>query len=110
MRHLLNLGHVRIGLIGIREPAGSTLGGVPPARRLLGYRDALTEAGLERRPDYEVFEENSTAGGSAAMAGLLCAKVPLMAVFVASDEMAFGVLRTLRGAGISVPGDMSVVG
>ena len=110
VRHLLNLGHERIGFIGIQEPAGSTLGGVPPAQRLLGYREALTEAGLEQRPDHEVFEENSTAGGSAAMARLLCVEVPPTAVFVASDEMAFGALRTLRGSGISVPGDMSVVG
>ncbi|MHC6220837.1 LacI family DNA-binding transcriptional regulator [Arthrobacter sp. MMS24-S77] len=110
VRHLLNLGHDRIAFIGIQQPAGSTLGGVPPAQRLLGYRDALSEAGLDQRPEYEVFEENTTTGGSTAMARLLCAEVPPTAVFVASDEMAFGVLVTLRGAGISVPGDMSVLG
>lgn len=110
VRHLLNLGHERIGFIGIKEPARSTLGGVPPAQRLLGYRDALAEAGLDAGPGSEAFDENSTAGGSAAMAQLLCAAIPLTAVFVASDEMAFGALRTLRKAGISVPDDMSVVG
>lgn len=110
VRHLLNLGHEQIGFIGIKEPAGSTLGGVPPAQRLLGYRDAIAEAGLDARPDSEAFEENSMAGGSVAMAQLLCAEIPLTAVFVVSDEMAFGALRTLRKAGISVPGDISVVG
>lgn len=110
VRHLLNLGHERIAFIGIEQAAGNTLGGVPPAQRLLGYRDALSEAALDHRPEYEVFEENTTAGGSSAMARLLCAEIPPTAVFVASDEMAFGVLGTLRGAGISVPGDMSVVG
>ncbi|UVJ39198.1 LacI family DNA-binding transcriptional regulator [Arthrobacter sp. CJ23] len=110
VRHLLNLGHERIAFIGIQEVAGSTLGGVPPAQRLLGYRDALAEAGLSASPDDEVLGENTIAGGTAAMAQLLCSATPPTAVFVASDEMAFGALRALRRAGISVPEDMSVVG
>ncbi|MFJ5956994.1 LacI family DNA-binding transcriptional regulator [Paenarthrobacter sp. NPDC092416] len=110
VRHLLNLGHERIAFIGIRQAADSTLGGVPPASRLRGYRDALAEAGFDRVQEHEVHEENSANGGSAAMARLLCAEVPPTAVFVASDEMAFGVLRTLKAAGIEVPGDMSVIG
>lgn len=110
VRHLLNLGHEQLGFIGIQEQPGSTLGGVPPAQRHLGYRDALAEAGLEPDPGTEVFDENTISGGSAAMTRLLCAATPPTAVFVASDEMAFGVLRTLRDAGISVPGDVSVVG
>ena len=109
-RHLINLGHERIAFIGIREAADSTLGGVPPANRLKGYREALAEAGLEPSQDLEVHEENSTAGGSRAMSQLLCAEVAPTAVFVASDEMAFGVLRTLKAGGIEVPGDMSVIG
>lgn len=109
-RHLLNLGHERIAFIGIREAADSTLGGVPPANRLKGYREALGEAGLEPSQDLEVHEENSTAGGSRAMSRLLCAEVAPTGVFVASDEMAFGVLRTLKAGGIDVPGDMSVIG
>ena len=44
------------------------------------------------------------------MSQLLCAEVAPTAVFVASDEMAFGVLRTLKAGGIEVPGDMSVIG
>ncbi|BCW46693.1 LacI family DNA-binding transcriptional regulator [Arthrobacter sp. StoSoilB5] len=110
VRHLLNLGHDRIAFVGIREAADSTLGGIPPAERLKGYREALAEAGLEPTQDLEVHEENTTAGGSRAMARLLCTEVAPTAVFVASDEMAFGVLRTLKAGGIDVPGDMSVIG
>lgn len=110
VRHLLNLGHEQIGFIGIQEQVGSTLGGVPPAQRHLGYRDALAEAGLEPDPGNEVFDENTVSGGSAAMAKLLCAGNPPTAVFVASDEMAFGALRSLRDAGISIPDDVSVIG
>jgi DNA-binding LacI/PurR family transcriptional regulator len=110
VRHLLNLGHDRIAFVGIREAADSMLGGIPPAERLKGYREALAEAGLEPTQDLEVHEENTTAGGSRAMARLLCTEVAPTAVFVASDEMAFGVLRTLKAGGIDVPGDMSVIG
>ena len=60
-RHLLNLGHERIAFLGIREAEGSPLGGVPPAERLLGYREALAEAGLAPEPGLEAAVENTVA-------------------------------------------------
>lgn len=109
-RHLLNLGHQRVAFVGITEAQGTTLGGVPPARRRLGYRDAMAEAGLTPGPGHEVLEANTIAGGAAAMTQLLCAEIPPTAVFFASDEMAFGGLHTLRKSGVRVPEEMSVVG
>lgn len=109
-RHLLNLGHERIAFLGIRDEPGSTLGGVPPAERLLGYRDALAEAGIAADASLERAVENTVSGGSDAMASLLAAAQPPTAVVAASDELAFGVLSTLRGAGLAVPDDISVVG
>ncbi|MEO5321057.1 LacI family DNA-binding transcriptional regulator [Arthrobacter sp. CC3] len=109
-RHLLNLGHERIAFIGIREEEDSTLGGVPPLQRLLGYRQALAEAGRAHEDVLEQFEENSVAGGAAAMSRLLVAERAPTAAFVASDEIAFGVLKVLRRSGLDVPGDFSVVG
>src|SRR5438105_13740192 len=44
------------------------------------------------------------------MARLLAAAPDLDAVFVCSDLMASGALRTLRAQGRRVPGDVSVVG
>ncbi|QHK21755.1 substrate-binding domain-containing protein [Pseudarthrobacter psychrotolerans] len=110
VRHLLNLGHEQIAFIGIRDEEGSTLGGVPPLERLVGYREALAEAGLTLDDAFEQFDENSVAGGAAAMSRLLVAGRPPTAAFVASDEMAFGVLKVLRQAGLEVPRDFSVVG
>ncbi len=109
-RHLLNLGHDRIAFIGIREEEGSNLGGVPPLQRLLGYREALAEAGVPGDGMLEQFDENSVAGGAAAMSRLLVAERIPTAIFVASDEMAFGVLKVLRKAGLDVPRDVSVLG
>jgi DNA-binding LacI/PurR family transcriptional regulator len=110
VRHLLNLGHKRIAFIGIRDEEGSNLGGVPPLQRLMGYREALAEAGLAQEDVLEQFDENSVAGGAAAMSRLLVAEQVPTAAFVASDEMAFGVLKVLRKAGLDVPRDFSVLG
>lgn len=110
VRHLLNLGHERIAFIGIRDDEGSNLGGVPPLQRLTGYREALSEAGLAPDSKLEQFDENSVAGGAAAMSRLLVAEQIPTAAFVASDEMAFGALKVLRKAGLDVPRDFSVLG
>jgi LacI family transcriptional regulator, repressor for deo operon, udp, cdd, tsx, nupC, and nupG len=109
-RHLLNLGHERIAFLGIQDVPGSPLGGVPPAERLLGYREALAEAGIPADPLYEPRVENTVDAGAAAMAELLTAKEPPTALVAASDELAFGALSTLRSAGLSTPADFSVVG
>lgn len=109
-RHLLNLGHRRIAFVGIEHDAGSTLGGIPPAHRLRGYREALAEAGLTADPAIEVFAPNTIAGGQYAASSLLSTALPPTAVVAASDELAFGALAVLRRAGLSVPTDLSVVG
>jgi LacI family repressor for deo operon, udp, cdd, tsx, nupC, and nupG len=109
-RHLVNLGHERIAFVGIQELPGSTLGGVPPAERVLGYRDALGEAGLSEDPTLELGVPNTVDAGAAAMAALLSSAEPPTALVAASDELAFGALATLRGAGLRAPDDFSVVG
>ena len=109
-RHLINLGHERIAFLGIHDEPGSTLGGVPPAERLLGYRAALADAGLHEDPGLVIRGENSVASGAAASAELLTFADPPTAIFAASDEIAFGVLKTLRHSGLRVPEDISVVG
>lgn len=109
-RHLLNLGHERIAFVRIRQEESSPLGGVPPAERLLGYLDAMAEAGLPADPAMAPAVENTVDAGAAAMASLLTAAEPPTALLAASDELAFGALATLRGMGMDVPGDFSVVG
>jgi DNA-binding LacI/PurR family transcriptional regulator len=100
--HLVGLGRRRIATISgqLDTDAG--------AARLRGFREALAVAGL----DGGLVEEGdfSESAGAEAMARLLTAHPDLDAVFVASDNMAAGALRTLRAAGRSVPGDVAVVG
>lgn len=105
-RHLVNLGHERIGLIA--GPV-SGAGGQSGARRA-GYRDALESAGLALDEGLEVVGGFTVDGGAEAMAHLLAGPALPSAVFAMSDEMALGAVRTLQAAGLRVPEDVSVVG
>ncbi|MER7073116.1 LacI family DNA-binding transcriptional regulator [Terrabacter sp. NPDC000476] len=76
--------------------------------RELGWRDALTAAGLDAgrvaRGDF------TEAGGIRATLALVDAHPDLDALFVASDLMASGALLALEERGLRVPDDVAVVG
>jgi LacI family transcriptional regulator len=103
-RHLIELGHRRIGLL-----AGSYFSFA--TQRALGYRAALEAAGIAfdetrvgRAPYYNADE------GREGMRSLLAKAEGLTAVFAETDELAIGAIRALYEAGLSVPRDVSVVG
>ena len=75
--------------------------------RLAGYRTAL--AGSRRRSIVAVGDFTRESGAD-AMRSCSTTTRALDAVFVASDLMADGALRTLRQAGRRVPDDVAVVG
>ncbi len=76
--------------------------------RLQGYTLALRDAGIKLDPSLIVAGDFSENSGYAGMHKLLPLKPE--AVFVASDSMAIGALRAIRGAGIHVPQDIGVAG
>lgn len=78
--------------------------------RLTGYRAALAEAGRTAGASCVCEGDFSVDGGAAAMRRLLDREPDVDAVFVASDLMAIGALRTLTEAGRKVPDDVAVVG
>ncbi|MCO8128926.1 LacI family transcriptional regulator [Acidimicrobiia bacterium EGI L10123] len=107
-RHLLDLGHRRIGLIG-----GSAHTSLPfdvPGHRRQGYVEALLEASLDYHADLEANGGFSVKGGSEAMVHLMSESRPPSAVFALSDEMAMGALQAAGDLGLAVPGDVSIVG
>ena len=108
MRHLLDLGHRRIGYVG--GSLEDQLDFAAPLDRLTGYRAALKEAGLPEDPALEVVGDFTVRGGLAATRLLLATEPPPTAIFAASDEMAVGVVHALREAGLRVPEDVSVIG
>ena len=108
VEHLIELGHERIGLV--TGPIIAQLPTPNPRLRRLGYEDALRAAGLEVDPSLAVQGDGLAGGGARALSKLIADSDPPTAVFCMTDEMAFGTLDAARGAGIAVPGDLSVVG
>ena len=108
-RHLIGLGHRAIGMISF-EPWGSAGDAMTQGRRR-GFESALFESGLDLVPEWIVSADDSRmAGGVRAAERLLSLRRLPTALFAMSDELAIGALRTLRRAGISVPGHMSLIG
>jgi DNA-binding LacI/PurR family transcriptional regulator len=101
VRHLLETGRNRIATIA--GPQDMVAG----IDRLTGYRDELAAAGRDPIVAVGDFTRES---GAVAMGQLLADAPGLDAVFVASDLMAHGALRTLREAGRRVPDDVAVIG
>ena len=108
VEHLLELGHRRIAYVGMLNDASLSL--ATPRARARGYRDTLRDAGIEPDPDLELEGGFTLEGGTSAGDRLLALSPRPTAVFCASDEMAFGVLRAARRKGLRVPEDLSVVG
>jgi LacI family repressor for deo operon, udp, cdd, tsx, nupC, and nupG len=101
-KHLIDLGHTRIAHI-----SGNALAPMAEHRRN-GYLQAMNAAGLST--EYCVPGEFSPEAGQVAMEMLLARATPPTAVFASSDEIAVGAIRAIRAAGLSVPGDISVMG
>jgi DNA-binding LacI/PurR family transcriptional regulator len=109
VNHLLHLKHEKIGLIA-GEADDPRFEFVSSAERRRGYEEALRAAGLTLDERLVASGPHGLAGGAAAMAQLLARPVLPTAVFAEYDELAIGALWALRRAGLSVPGDVSVVG
>jgi DNA-binding LacI/PurR family transcriptional regulator len=107
-RHLIGLGHERIGFIGDRPDPG--LGFVSSDRRRDGYRHALHEAGIPVRPELQREGPHDRLVAHRLTRELLSLPEPPTAIFAASDTQALGVLEAARFEGFTVPGDLSVVG
>ncbi|MEV4182293.1 LacI family DNA-binding transcriptional regulator [Streptosporangium canum] len=103
-RHLLELGHRRIGVIG--GPADMLCS----RARIDGYRAALETAGVAVAPELIRHGDFLVDSGHDHGHGLLSLADPPTAVFAGSDLQAFGVFEAARQRGLRVPEDLSVVG
>ncbi|MEU3302562.1 MULTISPECIES: LacI family DNA-binding transcriptional regulator [unclassified Streptomyces] len=103
-RHLIELGHRRIGIITGPEDMLCSLA------RLDGYRSAMSMAGLETAPELIRFGDFHVEGGYDRAMEMLSLPERPTAVFAGSDLQALGVLEAARVNGLRVPHDLSVVG
>ena len=109
VNHLLNQGHQQIGLITGR-PDDARFDFASSVGRRLGYEEALDQAGLGFDRRLVVEGPHGIEGGAVAMTELLSRPGMPTAVIGEFDELAIGALWALRKAGLTVPGDVSVVG
>jgi len=102
-RHLLDLGHERIGFVAGPEHY------LPVQLKATGREQVMRAAGLD--PDgMTAYAEFNVAGGRRALAELLARRDPPTGVICSSDVMAIGALHEAAQRGIKVPGELSVVG
>lgn len=103
-RHLIDLGHRRIGFVsGLPEMSVT-------AERLRGYKAALRDAGLRVEP--HLIRPGAFREGVAEHAAqeLLKLRARPTAVVAASDMMALGVMQAAGDLGLKIPQDLAVVG
>ena len=103
-KHLISLGHKRIGMISCRNRFLSTM------RREQGFRVAMEEAGIAFEEELVVYGDYSFKSGRRGAISLMELSERPTAIFAISDIMAIGVLRAARETGLSVPEDLAVVG
>ncbi|WP_231648725.1 substrate-binding domain-containing protein [Saccharothrix sp. NRRL B-16348] len=104
VKHLLSLGHRRIGVVGGPRDV------LCSRARVDGYRFALERAGIAVDPAYVRHADFTREGGRREADDLLRLPDRPTAIFAANDEQALGVVEAARAAGLTVPADLSVVG
>ncbi|NKY35599.1 substrate-binding domain-containing protein [Nocardia speluncae] len=103
-RHLLDRGYSDLAVINGPEHATTA------RDRMLGFFDALTEAGITLPPHRIAGSTFEVAGGVAAGRELLDRPDRPRAVFAVTDTIAIGVLGVARDLGLTVPDDLALVG
>ncbi|MGB5446839.1 MAG: LacI family DNA-binding transcriptional regulator [Psychromonas sp.] len=103
-KHLLDNGHTKIGCI-----TGPLYQNVS-RDRLQGYRNALTEYGIQYDPNLVVEGRFDLKNPGVAPRRLLDRNIQITAIFCLNDHIALEVYEVLNGRGISIGNDISVVG
>lgn len=103
-KHLLDLGHRDIGVVGGRPGDSSSIG------RIEGVGEALRHAGVDLRPEWIVEGDFTVATGYECATTLLMREPRPSALFVANNLMTVGAMRAIADLTLVVPRDLSLVG
>ena len=101
--YLLSIGHRRIALVTGREVTR------PYRERVSAFRRAFEARGVAIRPEYLLAGPPTSEFGEQATAELLSMPEPPTALMAGSNQIAIGVLATLRSRRISIPRQISLV-
>lgn len=103
-RYLIQLGHRRICYISGSDNITTT------PLRLKGYCRALEEHDIPFNPDLVMAGDYTLQSAQAAARLILKLDQLPTAVLASTDQMAIGCLVALKSAGLSIPGDISIMG
>jgi DNA-binding LacI/PurR family transcriptional regulator len=107
--HLLSLGHRTIAHIGGNKAL--ELDFHLPTNRRIGYETALEAVGIPIDPElFQAADFTMQGGYNAAKQLFGNPRRRPTAIFAASDEMAIGAMLAARDMGLTVPGDVSIMG
>lgn len=101
--HLLDYGHRRITIVAGTKETFVNL------ERLRGIRQAFEHHGLELREEQILYADFSEEEAYEGAKTYLMEEQPT-AFLCLSDLMAFGVMKAIKEAGLTIPGDVSVTG
>ena len=105
MEHLIQLGHRRIGVAGAPAHTEPIQRRIQGAQQALAAYDLLADPQLLVKGDTQLFDM-----GYQAAAKLMRLPQPPTAIFSLTDVTAVGAMHALAELGLSVPGDVSVLG
>lgn len=104
VKFLIELGHSRIGLLAVKGSTTSQL-------RAQGYKEAFLHTEQDLNEDYILEGSDfSEECGYTLMRNLLRQDEPPTAVLAGNDVMAVGAIRGIKEEGLSIPGDISLIG
>lgn len=102
--HLIRLGHRRIAFVGPSADVHSF------RMRERGFTRALRDAGIGVETELFRRAPATVAGGHTAMRALMSRLDVPTAVFFANDLLALGAYKACAQLGVSIPGDVSIIG
>ena len=102
-RHLLDLGHTRMGTI-TREDMSTSQG------RIDGHKQALAEAGIAFDSQLVEYDTWGFEAGANSAERLLNLPDPPTAILTHDDNVAVGAMKAIHDYGLRIPDDISVVG
>jgi len=105
MKHLIKLGHKRIGYLGYSHAGRTDL------KRMSGYQEQMQAAGLPINEGYVIEADSSDLHcGETLAQKFLSLPQPPTAIFCFNDLLAIGLMHGLQEKGIHIPGEISVAG
>ncbi|WP_447778288.1 LacI family DNA-binding transcriptional regulator [Variovorax boronicumulans] len=103
--YLLDLGHVRFGVIAQHSPFSDRAAG-----RTAGIREALAARGVEPPLEHLIDRSHKIIDGQLALRTLLAHPQRPTAIICGTDTLAFGALVGAQELGLRVPADLSITG